>query len=176
MFKLCFCLKVLSPKNNADKIPPVVKKQPESAKNISKQIKNNNKKSTPTKKAKKTSEEPKPPSTVHTKGFRSLRKETALQKNIKKITIDCTHPVEDGILDIDKFVRFNLFHLCLCFTSYFYICSQQMFLQHKMEDLNKTYNFNISLENIEKKIIVNCDESFKIKYISHYLYLLQFIF
>ncbi|KAF0753695.1 Uncharacterized protein FWK35_00021333 [Aphis craccivora] len=77
-------------------------------------------------------------------------KETVLKKKMetRKMTIDCTHPVENGIIDVNNFEKF---------------------LQEHMKYNGKTNNFGdvISLEKTKTKIIVNSDVPFSKKYLKY---------
>jgi len=85
----------------------------------------------------------KPKTTLRGKGT-ALKK----KKETRKMTIDCTHPVEDSIMDVNNFEKF---------------------LQERMKYNGKTNNFSnvISLEKTKTKIIVNSDVPFTKRYLKY---------
>merc|ERR1711964_56873 len=70
------------------------------------------------------------------------------KKEIIKYTIDCTHPVEDGIMDIAAF---------------------EEFLRNRIKVNGKTQNFgnHVSLEKTKSKITLTSDISFSKRYLKY---------
>jgi len=65
----------------------------------------------------------------------------------KKLTLDCTHPVEDGIMDISNFVSFNI---CLNYAD---LCLKHVNLLHLISlksycIANSHYNYPVSMTNV----------------------------
>ncbi|CAI9734718.1 ribosomal L22-like [Octopus vulgaris] len=70
------------------------------------------------------------------------------KKTIVKYTIDCTQPVEDGIMDVSKF---------------------EEFLHARIKINGKTNNFdnNVSLEKTKSKIVLTADIPFSKRYLKY---------
>uniref|UniRef100_A0ABD2XJG2 Large ribosomal subunit protein eL22 n=1 Tax=Trichogramma kaykai TaxID=54128 RepID=A0ABD2XJG2_9HYME len=77
-----------------------------------------------------------------------LRGKAQKKKVSLKFTIDCTHPVEDGIMDVANFEKY---------------------LQERIKVYGKTNNFgnNVSIEKQRMKLIVNSDIEFSKRYLKY---------
>merc|ERR1711976_1090432 len=70
------------------------------------------------------------------------------KKTITKFTVDCTHPVEDGIMDVASFEKF---------------------LHERIKVNGKTNNLgsNVTIERAKSKIVVQADIPFSKRYLKY---------
>ncbi|XP_076818220.1 large ribosomal subunit protein eL22-like isoform X2 [Clavelina lepadiformis] len=69
----------------------------------------------------------------------------------KKFTLDCTHPVEDGIMDASNFVR------------------NEQFLKDRIKVNGKTNNLGqqVLIETLKNKVVVTCEIPFSKRYLKY---------
>ncbi|KAG8007561.1 60S ribosomal protein L22, partial [Nibea albiflora] len=90
------------------------------------------------------------------------------KKQILKFTLDCTHPVEDGIMDAANFCEYVPTHaLCdlLC-----PLCLQEQFLQERIKVNGKAGSLGggvVSIERSKSKIAVNSEVPFSKRYLKY---------
>merc|ERR1712002_532461 len=82
------------------------------------------------------------------KGGKSSSAKNKKKKLLLKFTVDCTHPVEDGIMDSGNFEKF---------------------LHERIKVNGKTNNFgsNVAIERNKSKIVVTSDVPFSKRYLKY---------
>ncbi|XP_058810086.1 large ribosomal subunit protein eL22-like [Phymastichus coffea] len=88
------------------------------------------------------------PNKPHVNRKQHLRGKNQKKKVSLKFTIDCTHPVEDNIMDVANFEKY---------------------LQERIKVHGKTNNFgnNVSIERNKMKLSVNSDTDFSKRYLKY---------
>ncbi|TKC51563.1 hypothetical protein EI555_002208, partial [Monodon monoceros] len=76
------------------------------------------------------------------------------KKQVLKFTLDCTHPVEDGIMDA---ANFNLRRPCIwCSSEVFFLCRYLKYLTKKYLKKNNLRDW--------LRVVANSKESYELRY------------